>query len=476
MPETIGQRLHRIRSERKLTLEQIAHATHVRLHYLRALEEDQPSQMPSDAQGRGFLRLYAGYLNIPVQPLLEAWPDQTLADEEQAGQENKSNSPSIVPHPSAIFPGPDIPDAETETSAPVFVEMTPQPAEQMPAGIEASRLPSDPAPADTSEKSEVVFKRIGDALRQQREALGLSLTEIENHIHIRRHYLEAIESGQTIDLPSPAQGRGMLKNYAQFLNMNSEAVLLEYAEGLQIRREEKNAPLATSSGKTRPKAPPSVKKWITPDMIVGISAILLLVIIIVWGISQVTEARKLASDPTAVPIADILFADTSQELTTQPVSQATALPIQEQIPGSSPQVNEAPAPAQENDIPAQGNAPLQLYLVASQRAWVKVVADNEVKFEGRVVPGNAYPFSASNQIDLVTGNAAALKVFYNQQDLGTLGEVGQLINVSFTINGMQIPTPAVTPTSTATPVLPTVTPEATSTAMLPTPTVTPFIP
>lgn len=475
MPETIGQRLHRIRSERNLTLEQIAHATHVRLHYLRALEEDQPNQMPSDAQGRGFLRLYAGYLNISAQPLLDAWPDQILVDEVQAVQDDADDAGYQESLPPAESAAPIVPTPDVETPVTDDGKTSALAEEKAAVGEESQTIPPQPSSTQPSENSEEIFKRIGTALRQQREALGLSLTEIENHTHIRRHYLDAIESGQTIDLPSPAQGRGMLKNYAQFLNMNGEAVLLEYAEGLQIRREEKIGP-APVNAKTQPKTPTPVKKWITPDMIVGISAILLLVVIIVWGISQVTEARKLAVETTAIPIADILFADTNQELAALPESEATVQPLSEQIPGSASQANEAPAPAAENEIPLQGSAPLQLYLVASQRAWVKVTADKEVKFEGRVVPGNAYPFSASDQIDLVSGNAAALKVFFNQQDLGILGEVGQLLNVSFTVSGMQVPTPAVPPTQTATPVLPTVTPEATSTVMQPTPTVTPFVP
>ena len=49
-----------------------------------------------------------------------------------------------------------------------------------------------------------------------------------------------MEKGHLDDLPSPVQGRGMISNYANFLNLDGESVLLRFAEGLQLRRLERN--------------------------------------------------------------------------------------------------------------------------------------------------------------------------------------------------------------------------------------------
>jgi cytoskeletal protein RodZ len=64
MTDTIGQQLRQAREQRNLTLEQAAQATHIRVHYLEALERGDLSRLPSKAQGRGFLRVYAGYLGL----------------------------------------------------------------------------------------------------------------------------------------------------------------------------------------------------------------------------------------------------------------------------------------------------------------------------------------------------------------------------------------------------------------------------
>ncbi len=474
MPETVGQRLQRTRIERKLTLEQIAHTTHIRLYYLKALEEDRPEIMPSEAQGRGFLRLYAGHLGLSEQPLLDAWPDQFIEEEPLPEAESEPDSTPSIVSPAATTPATAANSVAQESTTIPFKS----------AGGAADTVPIPSAVQVTSQE---IFQRIGNALRQQRDSLSLSVAEIENHTHIRSHYIEALETGKIIDIPSPAQARGMLKNYAQFLSMNPNAVLLEYADGLQLRRLEKMTPqkaASTSKPQTKTKSgrqiiPPVIRKWATPDMIVGVSAILLLVVIIVWGISQVTATRDLAAEPTAPPISEMLLAENNAILLVTPeIEEAEATRSPEEDNAANPQGNtEDPGFGEDTGaVPVLDNSPLQLYLVASQRAWVRVSADDEIVYEGRLVPGNAYPYSAGEKIDLLTGNGAGVKVYFNQQEIGILGEVGEVVSVSFTATGMIIPTPQVPPTPTATPVTPTPTPAPTSDIVLPTPTVTPFIP
>jgi hypothetical protein len=41
-------------------------------------------------------------------------------------------------------------------------------------------------------------------------------------------------------------------------------------------------------------------------------------------------------------------------------------------------------------------------------------------FKGRTLPGNSYPFDASELIEITTGNAAAISITYNQQRLGIM--------------------------------------------------------
>ncbi len=66
----IGQQLRQARQAQSLTLEQVAQATHVRVHYLKSLEDGDFAAIPSQAQARGFVRIYAGYLGLKSSALL----------------------------------------------------------------------------------------------------------------------------------------------------------------------------------------------------------------------------------------------------------------------------------------------------------------------------------------------------------------------------------------------------------------------
>ena len=72
MSDSVGARLRQARELRRLTLQQVAETTKVRIHYLQALESDDHSAIPSAAQARGFLRIYADFLGLDLADLLPA--------------------------------------------------------------------------------------------------------------------------------------------------------------------------------------------------------------------------------------------------------------------------------------------------------------------------------------------------------------------------------------------------------------------
>ena len=54
--------------------------------------------------------------------------------------------------------------------------------------------------------------------------------------------------------------------------------------------------------------------------------------------------------------------------------------------------------------------------------------------------------SGQDSIELLTGNAAALQVIYNDQDLGILGIFGEVTKMIYTREGVLKPTSVPTPT------------------------------
>ena len=70
--------------------------------------------------------------------------------------------------------------------------------------------------------------RLGDALRQQREQLGVTLEQAAEDTRIRGKFLQAIESGDYQSLPGTVYTKGFLRNYAGYLNLDPEEMVALY--------------------------------------------------------------------------------------------------------------------------------------------------------------------------------------------------------------------------------------------------------
>lgn len=470
MPETVGEQLKNAREARKLSLEQVFQAIRINPRYLKGLEDDMRSALPSSVQGKGFLRLYAAFLNLPVQELVDQWEGKlapTPAPEPEVPALVVEENPAVLPE--ALVE--ELPQSETpQPEAPIVVQYVDDPSDGQSAPA--------PAPETAVAASQAIFIEIGQQLRERREMLGLSLVDVEHFTRLRQHYLRAMEAGRMDDLPSLVQGRGMLNNYASFLELNGDAILLRFAEALQTRRIEMmpaEAPSPTGPAPRRRVAKfVSSRAWtrlVTPDLLIGGLVLLGILGFVIWGAAQVSALRASQTEPTAPAIANVLAVSPTPAGSVTPTG--TPPPS---VPLDSEVGNVAEEPAADitpTGLPVIGDAPLQVYVVARQRAWMQVTADGKVQFTGRVIPGNAYPFSGEQQIELVSGDAAALQIFYNQQDLGALGLNGQVVSLIFNADGIVTPTPSASATPTPT-IEPTATLRATQTPV--TPTVTPFIP
>jgi len=295
-------------------------------------------------------------------------------------------------------------------------------------------------PVDESLESTQIFKEIGSILRARRELLSLHFDEVERNTHVKAHYLEALENGAMNRLPSTVQTRGMLSNYATFLDLDVDALLLRYADALQAWHREKNPQMpARKPGQPITANIPPLRSFIAGDMIFGVGVAILLIGFSIWGINQVMilQSQKVVH-PTAPPISDILLASPDPSLITP-----TATLLQIQSVGK---------PTETIVIPTQNlNVNVQVNLVAVERTFMRVVVDGKEVFNGRVVPGNAYPFEAEDQVEVLVGSGAAIRIVYNGQDLGLLGGLGQVIDNIYRADEIITPTVQPTPTPTKTP-------------------------
>ncbi len=462
MNETIGKQLRLAREAQRLSLEQVSKETHIKPHYLEALEADAFERLPSPFQARGFVRVYSGFLGLDSEALLRQWDTQ---------REGKTGQPSQPPSPSPTSPAADL-QASTTESQPEVSSVQRDTPQSKKANLRDSPSHQEASlPLCSNEDAQTIFRQIGAELRKIRQHLDLSIEDIERQTHLRVHHIQIMEEGNFDRLASPVQGRGLLQVYASFLGLNTEALLLRYADALQAQlaaRQDKRP--KKRLGELRQAGGKSYSWLWSAEFLVMVLLSVGTIAFILWGLSSVMRTRaSLPPTPTPFSVAEALLALEEQPLVTAtelPPTPTATLPLEGFA--VNPAATEANLQTGNETIPAAGQ--VQVILSAQQRAWLRVLVDGKELYNGRISPGGIFEYNGEEKIEIQTGNAAALKVIYNQRDLGVLGGVGEVITLVFTPQGVLEPTPTITPTATRT-LRPSPTPRPT---MTPRPTRTPL--
>lgn len=401
MDPNVGKKLSQARKAKELTLEEISNQLHIRVAYLQALESGELQLIPSQTQAKGFIRTYAKFLELDASSLL----DEPLTSVNPKPKLSADNPPGALPL-----------DHETSHIA--------------------------------------IFKDIGESIRRRRDIIGLSKDDIEAHTRIPVHYVDYIENGNFDSFPSPAQARGMLNNYLQFLEINPDELLNRYAEALQIRllnRQQQPPDSGTSTSSQPPprriiRIPQWVRRFLSPDLILISAVGIIIVGLTIWGIGRISRTQsELAPVPTAPSLVEALLPT--------PTISPTATSALPNSTGENLLEVENPEGDNPTPIPTVQLAPgaaLEVFIIVRQRTYLRITADGERVFEGRTSPGSNLTFSAKDEIRVLTGNAAAIQIYFNDQDQGILGIYGEVVELFFTTDGVIRPTKEPTPTTLAT--------------------------
>jgi hypothetical protein len=166
-----------------------------------------------------------------------------------------------------------------------------------------------------------------------------------------------------------------------------------------------------------------------------------------WIVTATPSQTPTMAPVIPTPTSDLLLLPT-------PTVPATITPTP--VPTAAPEI-----------VPA-----IAITLTLNQRSWVRVVADGEVVQEGILEEGESRFWNASDSLAVRTGNAGGVDLILNGEDLGPMGEIGQVVERAWVVEQGQV-----AETTPETPGAPTAaTPEAAATAEavteIPTPTAT----
>lgn len=231
------------------------------------------------------------------------------------------------------------------------------------------------------------LSKIGQSLKASREEKGYTLDDISKALFVRKSLIDAIESGNWDLLPHPVYVKGYITQYASFLH-----ILDQIASQLAAANED-----AVSHVEKEILAPRIDNKEASAR----------------WGSrSKVISGIGMG----LVVVAFLIFQNTRTPITVAVTSsEAVSKSYQPVAAGSYETVAEKRVPDTK-----------KLTIACEERTWVRVIIDETEKKEFTLNPEEVVMLNAKEKFDLLIGNAAGVKVFYDGKDTGFTGENGEV--------------------------------------------------
>ena len=273
------------------------------------------------------------------------------------------------------------------------------------------------------------MEEIAKTLKEARHRLGLTLEEAERSTRIRAHYLEALEQGEVQSIPSQVQTRGFLKNYSEYLGLDSAPILHRYSEVIHSQRTLPLRRVPQDEQATRPSVRVR-RRRISADLVIAAVITLSVLAVLIWGFGLVASSLRgqaQAASSFLIPT----FTPTAEGET--PVAEQAALVVVQ-----------TPTPP-SIEIPTVLTDALDLRLLIERRSWLTVEVDGEVRESRRAAPGELLEFQGEELITVTTGNGGGIRVFFRGEDQGFLGELNEVVTRIWVREGAITPTPSATP-------------------------------
>ncbi len=272
--------------------------------------------------------------------------------------------------------------------------------------------------------------KIGQVLEKARKERGLTLEEVEYATKIRKRYLAGLEREDFGALPDAVYAHGFLKTYANYLGLDGEELSRELKDRRKPRRERTfdygspkksdfDRPLINPGELSSARRAKSTSGTTLLTYFVAVLAVAAVVGTLYYvGLGVQSSGTNPAPPP-------------EEEAADDPDPQAGG--------GEAPKRGEEPEPqAQEEQQPESASQPEPDSLtvevsVEGAPSWLSIFADGNLAYEQIAQPGFSQSFEAQREISIRTGNAGAVGVEVNGQDLGKLGESGEVLTRAFTL-------------------------------------------
>jgi cytoskeleton protein RodZ len=272
----------------------------------------------------------------------------------------------------------------------------------------------------------------GSSWKARRESMGKTIGQVSADLRIGPRYLEGIEEGNFGDFPERVFSTGFIRSYAKYLSEDPGPVLAEYERRIGIRDDSEMAAQLRFGWVDRERERGSRRTTYT----LAAGAVLLVGVILAW-VTLNTERRSL---PPAPPAAVALPSPPAVENAAKTGDNAAVAPpsvVDNMASPVPPPTQAPPTPAEpSSSVAAVGAAgplvgPFQLFLEASEQAWVMYSFDDGDPIDVTLYAGDKISIHATRRITLKLGNAGGVAGTLNGRRLPPFGERGQVKKFAF---------------------------------------------
>lgn len=246
---------------------------------------------------------------------------------------------------------------------------------------------------------------IGETLAEQRREAGLTITQVSSQTRIRETVIRAIERDDFSLCGGNFYARGHIKGIARVVGLDPEPLIREYDD------EHGGAPGATPAAQAlEPAIPVRFRERRSPNW--SLAMAIALVLVVAYGVVRVMGGTGSGERHSVVPAAR---------------APATA--------GQQPSPSPTPSASHSDSVALAPPTDVTLQIKAKLTTWINV-RDNKGNqlFSGLLRSGDTKEWTESKRIRLVVGNAGGVTLTVNGKSLGSPGEDGQVLRLTFDPN------------------------------------------
>lgn len=300
------------------------------------------------------------------------------------------------------------------------------------------------------------MQSIGETLRKARESKGITLDQAEDDTKIRKRYLQALEDGDYDIIPGLVYAKGFLRNYSGYLGLNQEEIMIEYKLAAVPPKEEGPKEDIRETINRRRAIKRSNKRAYMAAAVVALFAMATFAVYgfiakdpkdspVTTGNSQPTAvasqkasgAKQSPKTDKTVNSPDNSTGGSSNDIANNsPVTSTNGGAVNTEtgsnINSGTNAGNESTVNSPNTGIDAPSDGKVVVILSGRDQAcWTKVLVDGQVVFSGQINPGETKSFSGAEKVKFRLGNAGAVDVNVNGQQLGALGPIGKVVDKEY---------------------------------------------